>query len=150
MLYSDKNHSKGFSIVEALIGAGVLIVIVSFAVPSFSKTAAKAELQSAVENTQRLVTTGRNTARILGTPIVMHLNGDHKLRQHSITFTFPDRNDTLDSDTSIQDYELPQGVWIVSDETEVRFDTSGMVEHPVMVNLVSNVDGSVSERLLIQ
>lgn len=150
MMYSDKNHSKGFSIVEALIGAGVLIVIAAFAVPSYSTSAAKAELQSAVENTQRLITTGRNTARILGTPIVMHLNGDHKLKQHSITFTFPDRNDTLYSDASIQDYELPQGVWIVSEETEVRFDTSGMVESPIQVSLVSTADESVSERVLIQ
>jgi Tfp pilus assembly protein FimT len=148
--YSRKSLLRGFSVVEALIGAAVLVVIVSFAAPSFSKTAAKAEMQAVLENTEFLIQSGRNTARILETPVVMHLNGDPKLKQHSITFSLPDRSDTLDSSTSVQDYVLPQGVRIVSDESEVRFDATGMVEIPVQFLLVSNVHESVSERVVIK
>lgn len=150
MYHSNRTRSRGVSVLEILIGLAVLVLVISFAVPSFESTTAKAELRVALENTEFLIRSGRNTARILETDVTMHLNSGRHLERHSITFSFPTRSTTDDIGTSIQDYQLPPGVRIVSDETEVHFDSSGLVETPARLMLVSSADEDVMERLLIQ
>ena len=150
MFYSFKARSRGISILEILIGLGVLVLITSFAVPSFNNMAAKAELRVVLENTEFMVRAGRNTARMLETDVTMHLNSERHLEQHSITFSLPQKSATSAISTSIQDYQLPPGVRILADETEVHFDSRGLVETPVQLLLVSSADEDVTERLLIQ
>ena len=150
MFSSVKARSQGITVLEVLLALGILVVVVSFAAPSLNKVDAKAKLRTAVENTELSIRSGRNTARVLETNVIMHLNTARQLDHHSITFSFPDKSGNLDSPRSTQDYELPPDIRIVSDETEVHFDARGMVDSPVQLLLVSNRDESISERVLIQ
>ena len=150
MYQTAKNKSRGISVLEILIALCMLVVIVSFAAPTLSSVNAKADLQAAVANMEFSIDAARNTARVLETPVVMNFHNDRKLKQNYITFSMPQRSEQLQADNSLQRYDLPAGIRIVSDQTVIQFDSRGLLEAPVQLLLASQADEDVSERLLIQ
>ena len=150
MFQSTRTRSSGISVLEVLVALGVLVVIVSFASPSLSSITARAELQSAVENAEFSIQMARSTARELETDVVMHLKTGRHEKQHSISFSFPNRKAELNTANLLQEIQFPPDIRLVTDESSVHFDSRGLVEVPVQVLLVSNLDEDFSERLLIQ
>ena len=150
MRQTRKAHARGISVIEILVALGVLVVIVSFASPSLSNVTAKADLRAAVENLEFSIRSARSAARTMETDVVMHIHSERRARQHSVNFTFPSWNEELDQPQSVQDLELPPSVRLMTDSSEVRFDSRGVVDAPVRLLLVSSLDEGVNERLVIE
>ena len=150
MFRSSTARSRGISVLEILIALGLLVVIISFASPSLSNVTAKAELQAAIKNTEFSIRAARQTARILETDVVMKLHTDRKLKQHYISYTFPQRNPQQESANAIQDFQYPPGIRVVSEQDVLHFDSRGVLDRPVKLMLVSVVDDDINERLLIE
>ena len=150
MFHSAIARSRGISVLEILIALGLLVVIISFASPSLSNVTAKAELQSAVKNTEFSIRAARQTARILETDVIMHLHTDRKLKRHYISYSVPKRGQQQESVHVIQDFQYPAGIRLVSEKEFIHFDSRGVLESPVKLMLVSTVDDDINERLLIE
>jgi Tfp pilus assembly protein FimT len=147
---SARTRSRGISVLEILIALAVLTIIFSFASTSFSHATDRAELMATVEGVDFSIQGARSTARELETDVIMHLEMDHDAKQHSISFSLPNRNAELGPSTLLQEFQLPPDIRIVADESSIHFDNRGLVETPVKLLLVSNADENVNERLLIQ
>jgi Tfp pilus assembly protein FimT len=143
-------QSRGISVLEILIALGVLGVIFSFASTSFSHASTRAELQATVEEVKFSIQGARSTARELETDVVMHLQASQHETQNSISFALPNRNAELGSSNLLQDYLIPADVRLVTYESDVHFDSRGLVAAPVELKLVSSVDESLSESILIE
>jgi len=143
-------RSRGIAVLDILIGLGMLVVILSFSAPKLNPSAAKADMQAAVQNLEQSVQLARNAARQLETDVVLHLETDPRAQEHSIKFSIPKRKPNLNAVTPFKDYIFPADIRVDAESTEVRFNYEGELETPVMVHLASNVDGGIDERLVIQ
>jgi Tfp pilus assembly protein FimT len=150
MLHPTKVQSRGFGVLEILIGLGVLLVVLAFASPSLSQATAKAELKAAVENMDLSVRMARSTARQLETDVIMHLETNPLDKPCSVTFSIPQENARTGSNSVLQDYQFPPGVRLESNVRSVRFDKRGMVESTTLLMLVSNQNEDLNERLVIE
>jgi Tfp pilus assembly protein FimT len=145
-----RTQCRGITVLEILIALGVLGVIFSFASTSFSHASNRATLQAAVEEVKFSIQGARSTARELETDVVMHLQTDPHEMHNSISFSSPNRNAELGSSPLPQEYVLPADVRLVTYESTVQFDSRGLVPAPVELKLVSGVDESMSESILVQ
>ena len=59
-------HARGITLVEILLVISLLVILLSFAIPSMGGAAAKAEMTATVENVQHSIQSARNMARMLG------------------------------------------------------------------------------------
>ena len=59
--------SKGVTLIEILLALGLLIILVSFAMPSVSGAVGKAEMKSTLENVRYSIQAARRTARVTET-----------------------------------------------------------------------------------
>jgi hypothetical protein len=48
------------------------------------------------------------------------------------------------------DYQFPESVRIVASQTDIRFDSHGLVEPPVQLMLISLLDDDVNKRILVE
>jgi Tfp pilus assembly protein FimT len=148
-LRSRKFHA-GITVLEVLIALGLLVVLLSFAAPSLSGATARAELKAAMENVDLNIRMARNTARQMNTDVIMHLENSHSARHHSISYFVPARQTDIAEVTTLMDYQFPESVRIVASETDIRFDSRGLVEPPVQLRLISLLDDDVNERILVE
>jgi len=143
-------RERGITVLEVLVALGVIVVLLSFAAPSLSGATAKAELKAATENLDFSIRAARNTARQFNTPVIMHLHNDRKAKFHSLSYSLPSRPETAGAESLLQTYEFPTGIRIVAEEQDIRFDFRGVVQAPVQVMLVSNLDDDIQQRVLVQ
>jgi Tfp pilus assembly protein FimT len=146
----NKKGSSGVSVVEILIGLGMLVVILSFATPSLSSVTAKVELLSAVENMEYSIRVARNTARRLESEVVMQIHNDRRLEKHSVTFFVAGNKSTTRPADMLQTYELPENIRIVTESSNIEFNHQGLVQPAVPLMLVSSQQDAVNHRFLIE
>ena len=149
---TQKGHrrERGITVLEILIGLGLLVVLLSFATPSLSGATARAELRAAVENMEFSIRAARTTARQLNTDVIMHVRQEHGEQHHSISFSMPALAREAELSDMLQTFTFPQDIRVVASEDDIRFDFRGMVDAPVQVLLVSNQDVDINQRLLIE
>ena len=150
MCHPSRVFQRGVSVLEVLIGLGLLVVLLSFATPSLSGATAKAELKASVENMEFSIRAARTTARQLNTDVIMHVQQGRHEKHHSVSFSMPALAPTSDLSTMLQTFTFPENIRLVSSEDSIRFDFHGMVDVPVQILLVSSQDDAVNQRLLIQ
>ena len=150
MLQSTKVRSRGISVLELLIGLGVLTVILSVSAPTLNKTTARADMQSALKNLELSIQLARSAARQLETDVVLHLETDPRARHHTITFSVPKREPKLNSVALFEDYVFPADIRLDAESNTVRFNYQGEIESPIKLRLVSNLDDNLTQRLLIR
>lgn len=154
MYHSSNVHQRGLTVLEIFSGLGLLVVLLYFAVPSFSTAPAKAELEAAVKNLEFSIHAARNAARLLDTDIIMHVQQGRDEKYHYVSFSMPALAPTAEASatmsTVLQTFAFPENIRLVSSEEQIRFDSHGMVDVPVQVLLVSSLDDAVNRRLLIQ
>lgn len=148
-LRPPRSH-RGVTVLEVLIALGLLVVLLSFASPSLSGAAARAEMKAAAENMDLSIRMARNTARQLQTTVVMHLHTDRKARRHTVTYTVPGLQLNAPETATLIDYQLPESVRIEASDPIVRFDFRGVAEKPVQVALVSLHDDDLNHRILVE
>jgi len=143
------SHSKGITLIEILLVVGLLVILLSFAVPSISSAGIKAEMNSTLENVQYSLQMARKVARTTESKVVMNIAPATAGVAQIITFTTPDKNGT-DHNTLIQDFRIPDDVVLVSDQEFFVFDIRGLVENPGNILLVSKLDEAVTSSIDVQ
>ena len=128
-------YQRGITLVEILIVVGVLVVLASFAVPSFGKATAQAELKAALEHVQYSVDTARNIARVNGSSVSLDLEIAEGGEIYQLVFSSPNpRKSHMLRD--LQAYRLPEDIRLESNFDSFVFDDRGIVGNPGTITLV--------------
>ena len=146
---SNSARQRGITLVEILIVVSVLAILASFAIPSFGKAAAKAELKAALENVQYSVDTARNIARMNGTSVSLDLDNADGEGAFQLVFSSPNPNKSrLLND--LQAYRLPEDVRLESELNSYVFDDRGVVTTPGTITIVSTAYDSMRSSVPVQ
>jgi len=137
------SHQRGITLIEILLAISVLIILVSFALPSVNSATAKSEMRAAAENVEHSIHAARNLARMNEKPVAVHFES---VPYDRITFSAPGagRNDPS---AALQEYRLPDEIQLVTDRESFVFDGRGLVDAPGRVTLVSRVDDGITHSL---
>lgn len=147
---SSTSKIRGITLVEVLIVLGMMAVILTFFANSFTRATNKADLLVAAEGVNFSVQSARNMARQLETEVIMHLNTATSGENHSIDFSYPDRNEALNSGNLLQEFVLPADIHLMTDESAIHFDARGLVEKPTDLLLISQTEESMQEIVLVR
>ena len=140
---SPFKHARGITLVEILLVIALLVILLSFAIPSMGGAAAKAEMTATMENVQHALHSARNMARL--NEVDVRVSFDATAGQESRKISFDSK-----VHTGILDYELPEGVVLVADQDSFGFDQRGLVENPGEILLISKADDSITETMEIR
>jgi len=135
-------------VIEILVVLGLMAILVSFAMPSASRTATRAELKAAIENVQYSFQQARNLARTTESKISVSIpvareGGIQTIRFSSLS---GGKHKTI---PEMQDYNLPSDLVMISDHDSFLFDRRGLVENSGQVLLVSRLDDTVKSTINI-
>jgi len=148
-LRQPASYSKGITLIEILLVIGLLVILLSFAIPSVSGSATKAEMDSTLENVQYSLHMARKVARMTESTVVMNISPAVMDKTQIITFASPEKNGQ-NSNLQIQDFRIPDDILLVADHGSFVFDGRGLVENPGSVMLVSKVDESITLSIDVQ
>jgi Tfp pilus assembly protein FimT len=152
-LSNPVSRSRGITLVEILLILSLLIILLSFAMPTVGSATARAELKATVENVQYSVSAARNVARMTESSVAMNVQSSLTDQVQTITFSRPGESMTAQGDAKIsggtqglglQEYRLPEGIRLVSDHERFVFDPRGLVGETGRILLVSTADESIS------
>jgi Tfp pilus assembly protein FimT len=140
----NKKRSQGITLIEILLVVGLLVVLLSFAVPSINGAAIKAEMTAAQEHVEYSLQTARRTARMSESPVEMNISPvESSGTPQLVTFSAPGKRGS-GSVQQIQDYSMPPDIALVSSQESFLFDRRGLVSNPGQIQLVSKVDESIT------
>ncbi len=138
--------SKGVTLIEILLALGLLIILVSFAMPSVSGAAGKVEMKSTLENVRYSIQAARRTARVTETVVSMNISPSGQESSQTISYSSPGKTGA-GNDLRLQEFKLPSEILLISDHESFLFDERGQVENPGRILLVSTLDESVTSTL---
>ena len=148
-------RSRGITLVEILLVISVLVILLSFAMPSVGSATARAELKAAFENVQYSVDAARNAARMTESSVSLNIvstgseppgfSSDLSAAGSAQTITFDSA-----AGPGLQDYQLPEGIRLVADRASYVFDGRGLVSEPGHLLLVSEADESLTSTVEIE
>jgi len=141
-------RSKGITLIEILMVVALLAILLSFAMPSMSGAVSKAEFNSTLENVHYSLLAVRQAARISETAVSMNISPAAQDAIQTISFSSPD-DEGAGSKLHIQDFSLPPGIVLISDQESYVFDERGLVERPGRILLVSKLDESVTSTIAV-
>lgn len=134
------HRSKGVTLVEILLVIALLVILLSFAIPSMSGATAKADMMAAVENVEYSIETARNTARMNESGIIVDFKIFAGEQAQVISFSRKKSGQTA----GIPDFRLPEEIELVTNQESYVFDERGLVATPGLITLVSRVDETVT------
>ena len=138
---------RGITLVEILMVIALLVIILSFALPSVGSMTARAEMQAAVENVEYSIDTARKLARLTETPVAVDIRPEQgNTRTIEIT-AMPDSGASLAP--GAPDYSLPPGIELAATAERFVFDERGLVEAPGTIVLSHVDDASLSTTLSV-
>lgn len=140
------SRSRGVTLIEILLVISLLVIVLSFAIPSVSSATAKADMMAAVENVEYSIKTARNTARLFESGITVDFKSYAGEQAQVISFS-PAKSG---SNVGIPEYRLPEDIELVTDQESFVFDERGLVKNPGSIILVSKVDESVTETVEVK
>jgi len=150
MICSVTSKMRGITAVEILIVLGMMAVIMTFFANSFTRTTNRADLLLAVESVTFLAQSARNTARELETDVLMNVNTGVDGASSSIDFSYPNRSESLGSGNLLQEFVLPADIRLLTDESVIHFDARGLVVNPTSLLLISQMEESVQESVIVR
>jgi Tfp pilus assembly protein FimT len=145
-------RSRGITLVEILLVISLLVLLLSFALPTVGNTTARAELKATLENVQYSIGAARNAARLTESSVALNIESSAD-RVQKITFSQPEESRRTRGDTNglhLQEYRLPEGVRLESEIDQFVFDARGLVHEPGRILLVSVADESISSAIDIE
>jgi type II secretory pathway pseudopilin PulG len=148
-------RSRGITLVEILLVISVLVILLSFAMPSVGSATASAELKATFENVQYSIGAARNVARMTESSVSLNIlsSGGSSTTDpvQTITFSRPAENgDAAAGGPDLQDYRLPAGIRLMADREAYVFDGRGLVSEPGRILLVSDADESLTSTIEIE
>jgi competence protein ComGC len=142
-LSNPVTRSRGVTLVEILLILSLLVILLSFAMPSIGSATARAELKATVENVQYSVSAARNVARMTESSVALNIQSSPADKIQKITFSRPEESMGA-LGVGLQEYRLPEGIRLVSDHERFVFDSRGLVGEAGRILLVSAEDESIS------
>ena len=146
----SKNRCRGVTLIEILMILGLLVIIISFAAPSFSSATARANMRVASENLQYSIRIARNTARMTESKVTMKIlqeepggPGGQDAQSQRITYSVSQPGLKAISQPGLQEYRFPVDIELVSDYNSYEFDGRGFVLNPGVITLLSKTDESL-------
>lgn len=133
-------HQRGITLIEILLCVSVLIVLVSFALPSVSGAALKSEMKATAENVEHSIHSARNLARLNEKPVAVHFES---VPYDRITFSAPG-SQRRDHSAALQEYRLPEGIELIPARESLVFDGRGLIDAPARITLVARADATVT------
>ena len=149
-------RSRGITLVEILLVISLLVVLLSFALPTAGSASARAELKAAIENVEYSIGTARNVARMTESGISLQLvNPDNASglsdTPQRIRFSAPEAGeDEQEISLHLQEYLLPNTIRMISERERFEFDARGLVLEPGRILLVSTADESITSAIEVQ
>jgi Tfp pilus assembly protein FimT len=152
-------RSRGITLVEILLVISVLVVLLSFAMPSAGSASARAELKAAFENVQYSIGAARNVARMTETSVSLDILSSGSSSGlapatgavQTLSFSRPAQSgEAATAGPDLQDYRLPEGVRLVADRDAYVFDERGLVSEPGRILLVSSADEELTFTIEIE
>jgi Tfp pilus assembly protein FimT len=145
-LRNPSSNSKGITLIEILLGLAVLVILLSFAVPSVSGAEIRAEMSAAQENVQYSIQAARQTARMNEAAVAMNISaGTEQSPLQTISFSSASKK-KVDS-VQIQDFTMSPEIMVISDRESYVFDERGLVKDPGTILLMSTVDESITSSI---
>jgi len=141
-LRNPASRSKGITLIEILMVLGLLVILLSFAMPSISGPAIRAEMTATLENVEYSIQAARNMARMTESSVSLNVLSNQEEAVQTISYSSATSN-RAGGNAGMQDYRLPTDIVLVSDQDSFAFDERGLVENPGQIILVSRVDESV-------
>lgn len=147
--YSNLNslpRSKGVTLVEILLVIALLVIVLSFAIPSMGGASAKADMLAAVENVEYSVKAARNAARMSEKGTSLEITRQAGASSQALKFTRAGSENGI----GIPEYRLPEDIELVTNQAVFEFDERGLVRNPGAITLVSRADEAISETIEIR
>jgi Tfp pilus assembly protein FimT len=135
MFRNLKKGNQGITVIEILIGLGVLVLLVSFAAPSITGANTSMQMRAAAENVEYSIDIARNTARMAEAPVTMNVLTDATDGSQRITFTLSDRAQKKLSQPNIPEFQLDETLAFETSQTSFEFDGRGLVNNPGTLTL---------------
>ena len=140
---------RGITLVEILIVISLLVIVLSFAIPSVGSATARAELSAARENVNYTIDAARDAARRSEKPVRLMIESTGADAPQTITFQF--EGDTAKRvGPGLQDYRLPESIRLVADQDRFVFDRRGLAKTPGQILLVARADDSLTSTLDVE
>jgi len=152
-LSNPVSRSRGITLVEILLVISLLVILLSFAMPTVGNATARAELKATVENVQYSVAAARNVARLTESSLALNIESSPAENVQRITFSRPQEHQGEQGGTQgldLQEYRLPEGVLLVSEHEQFVFDPRGLVGEAGRIMLVSAADESISATIEVE
>jgi Tfp pilus assembly protein FimT len=157
-LSNPVSRSRGITLVEILLVISLLVILLSFAMPTVGNATARAELKATVENVQYSVAAARNVARMTESSLALNIESSPAENVQKITFSRPqERQSALGQGAQgeaqglgLQEYRLPEGILLVSEHEQFVFDPRGLVGEAGRIMLVSAADESISATIDVE
>lgn len=149
LLRNPSSNSKGVTLIEILLVLGVLVVLLSFAVPSYSGATIQAEMKATTENVLYSLQAARNMSRSTESSITLSITPSSQTAGQIIHYSSTDP-DRVSRGAHIQDYNLPEDIMLVTDHDSFVFDERGLVTNPGQIILVSKTDEAVTSTIEVR
>ncbi len=143
------SHSKGITLIEILLVLGLLVILLSFAIPSVSGAAIKAEMEATFENVRYSMQMAQKAARTTESAVIMRISPAEPDTSQTISFSSPDEGGAQ-SNLQIQDFSVSKDVVLVTEQASFLFDERGLVKNPGSILLVSRLDETVTATIHVQ
>ena len=150
MIKTKTASAKGLTAIELLIIISIVALVVTFAAPMIKTLSFKSEFEQAIEITEASVEQARWTARFYKTEVILQLETGENQKQHSIKLSVPQMQKDLVLNEVKEEFPLPIGIQLVSDDTIIRFDPAGQVELPAHILVSSNQAEHKSRQLVVR
>lgn len=135
MFRNLKKGNQGITLIEILIGLGVLVLLVSFAAPSITGANSSMQMRAAAENVEHSIDIARKTARMTEAPVTMNVLTDEADGSQRITFTLSERARKKLSQPDIPEFQLDETLAFETSQTSFEFDGRGLVSNPGSLTL---------------
>lgn len=132
---------------EVLIGLAFLLIVAAFLSPNLKDDFGRPEMSKAMADLNRQLEMARIAARRLDSEITVDFHQDLRARYHSVSFILPGETDP---EAALVEYVLPENIRLFSPDQNVRFDRYGNAELPTQIELMSERNRFLSERLLVE
>jgi len=138
MAHTATRRETGLTAIELLIIISIFAIVSIFAAPLLSKVAFPSDFQEAIKITESSVEHARHTARLYKTDVFLRFDSSEDDQRVVISLSIPmmRRHKTL-IDVG-EEFQLPAGIRVVSDEQVIHFNREGDVELPAHNLLVYN------------
>ena len=140
--------AKGLTAIELLIIVSVVGVLVIFTAPLLNGS--KSEFDQAIKITESTVEQARQTARFYKTDVLMRLETDEQKNRQSITLAIPRMNSQQVLNEVKEEFQLPDGIQVVSEDRVFHFDAHGEIAIPAQLLFVSDRMKDQSRQLVIR